>query len=417
LTAGQQGHWLPTFLADGKTILFTTQGGAADQQGILAVKLGSTETRRVSPLISRARYAPSGHLLFYQNDQLVAQRFDPDRLILEGGTIRVAGRLWGFQNAAAFDISKNGTLIYADAELIRSQLIWVDRNGRPLATLGDPAPYIQMDLSKDEKRLLLERYENGVGTLWIMDTARGIAAPFTLGPNWSFSGQWSPDGTQVAYSATVESAIALFLKAANGTGKERRITMGPMGPSTFGGWSPDGKYAVATLVDPSSNSSIIQLYDASTPGSDEIKPIVYSADRGLMGHGRVSPDGRWMAYVSAETMSPEIYVSAFPQQAGKWRVSSAGGAQPRWRSDSKELYFLAPDKTLMAVPMPSTPEQAGKAVPLFRTDIIGFFGLARSDYAPAADGKRFLLNNRVGNTLPQTIHVITDWHPDSGKRP
>ena len=416
LAAGQQGHWRPTFLPDGKTILFTTQGGAGDQQGIFAVKLGSTQTRRVSPLISSVRYAPSGHLLFYQNDQLVAQRFDPATMTLEGEIIPAARRLWGFQGVAAFDISKAGTLIYSDAELVRSQLIWVDRNGRPIAKLGDPGPYIHIDLSKDEKRLLLERYESVSGTLWVMDTARGIAAPFTSGPNWSLSGQWSPDGTQVAYTATVESAIALFLKAANGTGKERRITTAPMGPSTFGGWSPDGKYAVATLVDPSSNSSILQLYDASAPGTDEIKPIVYSADRGLLGQGRVSPDGRWIAYVSAETMSPEIYVSAFPKQAGKWRVSSAGGVQPRWSADSRELYYLAADKTLMAVPIPSTPEQAGSAVPLFRTDVIGFFGLARSDYAPAADGKRFLLNNRVGNTLPQTIHVITDWVPERGNR-
>src|SRR5262249_3015411 len=149
----------------------------------------------------------------------------------------------------------------------------------------------------------------------------------------------------------------------NGVGDERRLTTIRMGPSTFGGWSPDGKYAVATIMDTASATSSIQLFDISAKGTTEPKPVLYSTDRNI-GQGRVSPDGRWMAYVSAETKSPEIYVSSFPQPVGKWRVSIAGGLQPRWRADSKELYYLAPDKTLMAVPFPSTPDQAGAAVPL-----------------------------------------------------
>ena len=142
------------------------------------------------------------------------------------------------------------------------------------------------------------------------------------------------------------------------------------------------------------------------PLKGERKLHPYSPSPSQNFEGRVSPDGNWMAYMSTESGTLEIYVAPFPNPTAKWRISTAGGKQPRWRADGKELFYLAPDKTLMAVSMPS-PDRAGLPTSLFRTRAIEYFFGLRSDYAPSKDGQRFLV--QTGESQAQSISVITAW--------
>ena len=128
----------------------------------------------------------------------------------------------------------------------------------------------------------------------------------------------------------------------------------------------------------------------------------------MEGQGRVSPDGRWLAYSSNESGTPEIYIGSFPQPGATFRVSIKGGVFPIWRADGKELFYLAPDQTLMAVAIRGAPDQSAAPVALFNTPIVNYGG--RMNYAPSADGKRFLVNTKL-EAAPHAIHVIANWTP------
>lgn len=134
--------------------------------------------------------------------------------------------------------------------------------------------------------------------------------------------------------------------------------------------------------------------------------------------GQLSPDGHWVAYQTDESGRFEVVVQRFPDATGKWQVSTAGGVAPRWRADGKELYFLAPDATLMVVPVTAagTSFEAGTPVALFPTRIVGGGTLAanRPEYAVARDG-RFLINQPVGDATTAPITLMLNWRPPASQ--
>jgi hypothetical protein len=235
-----------------------------------------------------------------------------------------------------------------------------------------------------------------------MDLARGAPSRLTFGPSWNYAAYWSPDGAHWVQSQTnpTASSNALVLRDANGKFEKQLVDAGLVNPSD---WSTDGRYIVYTAIGSGTNADLWLI-----PQYGDQKPAPYLRTQFLEGWGRVSPDGRWMAYASNESGTPEVYISAFPEPGAKWRVSTKGGGFPKWRADGKELFYLAPDQTLMAVAIRGAPDQAGTPETLFTTPIVEYGG--RINYAPSADGKRFLINARL-KAGPHTIHVITGWTP------
>lgn len=124
---------------------------------------------------------------------------------------------------------------------------------------------------------------------------------------------------------------------------------------------------------------------------------------------RFSPDGRWVAYISDESGRYEVYVQPFPATGGKWQISRNGGAQPVWRRDGRELFYLASDGTLTVVPVSSgVAFEAGAPSPLLKTVISQPTGI-RSQYAVSADGRRFLILAPAGESTGPSLTVVVNW--------
>ena len=394
----------PCFLPDGKTVLFTQVSANPEKSGVYAVTLGSSETRRILPSVGVVRFVSPGYLLFARDSVLTSQAFDPSSLKVHGDTSVVANDVWGFEDFTGFGVSTTGIIVYRRVVTSTAQLIWFDRQGRPQKRMGESGPFIHMDLSRDERRAVLERYENGQGDLWIMDMARETTTRLSFG-GWALQAHWAPDNNQIVYVQTRNGHLRFLRRDAAGGQEEELISL-PMGPTQPTQWSDDGRYIVYNVSDGSGKSDLRIL-----PLEGDRKPVAYVPTPSPAFQGCLSPDGKWMAYASTESGTQDIYVAPFPNPTAKWRISTGGGLQPHWRADGRELFYLSGDKTLMAVSMPS-PDRPAVPVTLFKTSAVNYFFGGRNDYAPSKDGQRFLVNSM---TAPgsQSIEVVTGWHKGS----
>jgi Tol biopolymer transport system component len=296
-------------------------------------------------------------------------------------------------------------LVYAEEEKPVSQLMWLDRSGRHRSSVGPAGPFIDIRLAKDQRRVILERYEGGRGELWILDLAREVPSRITSDPGWAFLSCWSSDGNQVFFSLGAGARSGIYRKDAGGGSLEQlviRQTGGPEGPSDT---SPDGQYLVHTVLEPKAGTQLWLL-----PLNGDTKSSKLVAGDFVSGQGRVSPDGRWLAYVSNESGFPEVYVSAFPHPGARIQVSNKGGMQPQWRADGKELFYILPaERSMMSVQVkPGADFQPGSPALLFQASFTGFFNFGRNDYGAAPDGQSFLVNTSAG-TSPASLEVITGW--------
>jgi serine/threonine protein kinase len=308
----------PCFMPDGKTILFTQIGTNPENSGVYAVTLGSSEPRRILSSVGLVRFVSPGHLLFARDGVLTEQAFDPTTLKVHGEPSTVANDVWTFLDVAGFGVSTTGIIVYSRASAPTAQLIWFDRQGKPQKQLGQPGPVIHMDLSRDEKRAVLERYENGQGDLWILDLARETPTRLTFG-GWAFQGHWGPDNNQIVYAGTSYKDRTLkFLRRDAAGGREEELISLPMGPTQPTHWSDDGRYVIFNVSDGSGRSDLKIL-----PLDGDRKPVAYVPTPSPALQGCLSPDGKWMAYASTESGMQEIYVAPFPNPTARWRISTA----------------------------------------------------------------------------------------------
>ncbi len=175
-------------------------------------------------------------------------------------------------------------------------------------------------------------------------------------------------------------------------------------------WSADGRWLLYYEVHPTTSRDLLAL---DMTAADRPPRVVANtpAEEVL---AQFSPDGRWVAYQTNESGRFEVVVQPFPDAGGKWQVSTNGGVAPRWRADGKELYFLAPGATMMAVPVTAAGAsfEAGTPVALFPARIVdgGTVAANRPQYAVARDG-RFLINQPVGDATVAPISLILNWRP------
>jgi eukaryotic-like serine/threonine-protein kinase len=398
-------HESPFFLPDGRRFLYGT-GLMAGNTAAGTVYVGSLDSTGGKKLFDGGflpAYA-NGCLLFVRNDTLMAWRFDPDRLELAGEPAPLAEQLLvGGAPAAAgvFAVASSGVLAYQAGSIPKSELVWFDRNGTELRTLGEPQGFSYVQLSPDDQQIAVSVLVDAIRTrdIWLYDATRGARTRLTYDPSDDFSPVWSSKGDRLAFAGRRgdDKSLNLFELAVGGTGGEKRI-LDRDGVEIPTSWSPDGRFLLFQTPSPGADILALSLADqqvssfATTPFTE--------------GTARFSPDGQWVAYTSNETDRTEVYVAPFHGTGRRVAVSTTGGGSPRWRRDGKELYYIRTDNTLMAVPMTlgASSVEVGAAKSLFQTR---FYGTA-FPYDVSKDG-RFVVNRSVGAAAASPITLIVNW--------
>jgi Tol biopolymer transport system component len=402
-TQRETAHSWPQFLPDGQRFLYWARGG---KTGIYIQSLGSSQRTFLLDTPGRAAIA-SGFLLFLRDNTLLAQRLDLKSLRLEGEPVSVAEdiRSGGANGRNGFAVSENGVLAYRSGGSGGSvQLSWYTREGKPAGTALPVGDYGQIELSPDDKHLVVERLPNGSGgsggDLWLLDLSTGVFSRLTSGADSERDPLWSPDSRRVIYTVP--------------DGKEpgiREVVIGAGDTSVFG----DGR---ANFLDDWSRDGKLLVYH--TQGGNDISVLPLSGDRKPQvvfqtpfqkDQLRLSPDGRWVAYTSFESANqPEVFLAAFPSFTDRRQISTGGGLMPLWRKDGGELYYVSLDRRVIA-----TEVKAGLTIQvkaLFQ--LPGGLNISATNYvwAVTGDGQKFLLREPAGTSNSgaiEPINIVINW--------
>jgi Tol biopolymer transport system component len=390
----------PEFLPDGRHFLYMATGQKPEDNEYRVGSLDSAETKSLAPAQTLVSYAPPGYLLFVRDRTLVAQPFNAKTLRTTGEPVPLAERVGtDAVGLARFSVSRDGTLVYRTGES-GNRIVWMDRTGRESEAVGDPGDHANLAFSPGGDRLAFEFADprSGGRDLWVRDLKRDVSSRFTFGGSDSFCPLWSPDGRTIVFTRDQD----LFEKTADGQGEEKLLLKSDEFKVACD-WSRDGRTIVFMTRSGGTGWDIWQL-----PMSGDRKPIPFLNTKFSEVVPVLSPDGRLLAYGSNESGRFEVYIQSFPGPGGKWQISTAGGGEPRWRADGKELYYRAPDQKLMAVEIKTAGGfAAGVPQPLFAARFVS--GLMRSRYLPAADGRRFLLMTMLGREALTPTTVVLNW--------
>ncbi len=429
--SGERGHLYPVFLPDGRHFLYVSRGTATSPTtvgGVYVGALDSTERKQILTGGANTTYA-RGALLFLRDATLMAQRFDVERLELAGNPVPLAEGvdIGGLTGAfGAFAASETGLLAYQTrGGDVRSQLSWFDRSGKLLDTVGDPADQMFLELSPSGTRLAVSVLDPATNArdIWIHDLARdNLRTRFTFDPSDELDAIWSPDGSRLIFNSARKGTQDLYLKASTGAGAEDTILADSTNNKYPRSWSPDGRfllYYIGNANSPTGNDLWV------LPLSGDRKPIPVLQAPFNQANGRISADGRWIAYQSNESGRLEVYVMplagatagaarAADSAGGKWQVSSTGGTDPRWRRDGRELFYLSADNTLMAATVNSQGSafEVDAVRPLFevRPRLASYLGYGvGSNYDVSPDGQRFLVNAAVAGQTTAPITLVVNW--------
>ncbi|HJW14362.1 MAG TPA: protein kinase [Thermoanaerobaculia bacterium] len=396
----------PEFLPDGRHFLYMAQGQKTEDHMYRIGSLDSNESRPLAPAQSLVTYAPPGHLLFVRESTLVAQPFDAKAMKTTGEPVPLAEHIGTISTGLArFSASRNGILAYRTGES-GSRFLWVDREGKELSAVGDPGDYSDTMLSPGGDRLayVVRDTRGGKDDIWVRDLARGASSRFTFDPASDISPLWSPDGKTIVFSSDRGGQYDLYTKAAGGGGQEQPLLRSDEQKFAHS-WTRDGRYIAYQSLGKKTGWDLWVL-----PTFGDKKPILFLQTPFNEQRPAFSPDGKWLAYQSNESGRAEIYVQNFPGPGGKWQVSTAGGVEPSWRADGKELYYGAPDQKLMAVDIRAGETfEAGIPRALFQATVSPIRNV-RSHYLPASDGRRFLLLAPLGRDAMVPTTVVVNWN-------
>jgi serine/threonine protein kinase len=396
-------HGSPFFLPDGTHFLFYV---ASQASGVYVGSLESQEVKLVLRSETAAAYAPPGYLLFARGTTLMAQPFDAQLLSTRGDPSRVLEQVSRSISTAGFSVSKTGVLLIRPARSFQTELVWSNRLGTRLGVVAPPGEYGNIALSPDESQVAFDRTDPSMSfpDVWLMDLRRRGLSRLTSHPSVDNVPVWSADGRVVAFAAERGGGgLDIYQRPANQSEPDQPLLKLNAPPIMFpADWSSDGRYLMYYRTDPKNQNDLWVL-----PLFGDRKPSALLQSEFNEWQGQFSPDGKWIAYVSDQSGTPQVYVQAFPMQTGTWPISTAGGMQPRWRRDGLELFYLALDRKLMAVTVKAGATfEAATPRSLFETtlDLTQF----RQTYAISADGQRFLLNAPIETDAPP-LTVVLNW--------
>jgi eukaryotic-like serine/threonine-protein kinase len=402
------GRW-PYFLPDGKHFLYVGTEGDDFRGKLYAASLDSPEAKLIVDDNSAAAYA-NGYIFFVKDGNLVAQPFDPDRLSVSGNPVPVAPKVeYGeAKSQGNFSVSENGVLVYRSAYSIPSRLVWLDRSGKQVATLGEPGNYGLPRLSPDGHTVAIPREDAadaGKSDLWLLEVQRGIFSRLTFHPAVAYSAVWSPDGSRLAVAGL---GTKVQIIPANGSGVP--VTVSNEQVAAIRDWSPDGQVVIVQQQNSSTGMDVMSLPVGEKPQS--LTPLLNSQFDEIL--PRLSPDGRWLAYISNESGRGEVYVVPFPSRGGRWQISNNGVTMGvpgiAWSRDGKQLYFRDAAGGLMVVDVQPQGSDFHSGAP--RQIFIAPGGVRPID--TAADG-RILVALQAEQEISSPITLVLNWDAEMRK--
>ena len=411
-TPHEGSHFWPQFLGDGEHFIYVATMDGRLQIGSLRNE-PPRELMKFPVRISAVAYVP-GYILFVQDSTLFARPFDEKRLEFSGEPVRVVDGIpvIGF-GRAPFSVSAAGVLAYWPYAVgTPSILQWFDRAGRASAAVDTPAQYLGFAISPDGRQLALSRTgKDGGADLWLRDLARGTEQQWTF-DGAAFTPQWSPNGARVAFSGPGEKPPPkVFVRNIGEPRPAVRVTApATTVPDFASGWSGDGRSIVSVRVNPASGDDLWVHHPER--GVSEPLPFNTRFNESL---GKVSPDNRWITYVTDESGRDEVWVASFPAGEIRRQVSIGGGTSPQWGEGSREIVYVAPDQRLMAAAFDGSKSvEGGTPRALFRIENLAqedrsLFFATRNDYFAASNGQRFLAAIRARDPGAPPITIVVNW--------
>ncbi len=386
---GETDHRWVSVLPNGRGVLFTAWRGNYDRSDIEIADFGNGRTRVLTKGIF-ARVAPTGYLIVIKGDHsLWAAPFDLGALKLSGREVPLLKGV-NVKNGGASDLSlaRSGTLAYVTGETPVEELVWVARDGSEQAI--DPAlrgNFGSVALSPDGSRIALSNWAESSENLWIYDVARRALSRLTFDGVRNRRPEWSLDGASITYSSDRAGELTLWRVSADGGAPVPVLPASVHDQAQEATWTPDGALLVFRRGPGGGGSPDLMVF---RPGRDSLaRPLLTSRFSEFAPH--LSPDGRWLAYVSNESGRREVYVRSFPETGGKWQVSTDGGAEPVWSRSGEELFYRSADGELMSA---SVRQQPSFAV-LSRRALFSASGYATDEghalYGVTPDAQHFLM--------------------------
>lgn len=400
----------PYFLPDGKHFLFVRR--AKDSGSVYAGSLDSSGTKQgdnsdgnlkqILPNGSNVAYS-DGYLFYVKEGALTAQEFDPSSLTFKGKPVSIASNVEfaPARNEGNFSVSHN-VLLYRHTSVVNRELAWFDLSGKEVDHWGEPAPYLGGKFfAATQTALLLRSTSGGNGySVWISDVARKTVNRLTQDSDRSSAGAVSPDGKDVWISTGTGYVSYLTRKSLSASGTEEKVLENFNGNLILFDISRDGRYLLFNHQDPKTDYDI---YTMDLQGDKKLVPVLNgpSAER----NGHVSPDDKWLAYISNETGTDELFVTSFPVPGSRWQVSSGGATSSgEWSADGKNLRYRKGEKIF------NVEVRSGASKPDFSaprellslpTNIL--------DIALLPDDKRILAIRPSGDTTPVPIDFVLNW--------
>jgi serine/threonine protein kinase len=401
----EEAHRWPYFLPDGRHFLFLADAQTTENHKIRIGSLDSLDTKILVGAVTRIAYAPPGYLLYVNQGALTAQQFDTESLTLSGDPVVLAENIASVGDNHEFDfsVSDNGVLAYQSGSSL-SRLTWLDRSGQKIGIVGEPDSFGSIALSSDGSRALasMTDADGRQSDVWTIDLSRGNRLRLTFDPQSDGDALWSPDGSRIVFSSNRADGHAnIYVASANGSNDDKRLLQSDADDIPTS-WSRDGKNILFMRFMTNSPASTWLL---GLEGDVKAIPL-FQSPAFHQGEAVFSPNGRFIAYSSNESGRSEVFVRTYPTSDQKWSISSGGGAQPLWRDDGQELFYLTPDEKLMSVEVKTAQKfESGTPKQLFQTSLDKGSGYP---YAPSKDGSRFLIN-RPETSSSTPLVVVLNW--------
>ena len=387
-SAGEVCHSAPSFLPDGRHFLYKATNVNRRNGTIYVASLDSADRPKRLLEASRAVYVEPGFIVYAREQTLFARPFDAKRLAFTGEATQIANDIVyrDILDTSSFDAADDGTLIYRREREpgAPTPLVWLDRSGAAWAAGSSMMP-LDFELSPLGTRIA---FAEGISPdVWIVDLARGMRTRLTSNPQVDHNPIWSPDDTALAFDSHRQGSRAIFVKRADGAVPEHMLFDAGAHDIRVTDWSADGR-----LILFERDSCIGCAYDIWVLPTDEgTQPFAYIESDFDERSAKLSPDGRWIAYMTSESGIYEVVVQSFPDPAnGKLQFSSNGGSAPRWARGGKELYYYDVTGSIVRVPLSTDGAlQAGDPVRVAAAPGGNRWGVS-------ADGERLLIASPDG---------------------